>query len=231
VVFLAALVRGVTGFGGPLILVPMLGFFYPPLSSIAIAALVDLSCNVSLFRDALRQASLRTLACLVAGALLTIPIGGYVLLSVDVRLVARIVYSTVGVFAIVLLLGWQMRTPLSRRQFVGVGALAGVVLGATSFGATVLPFLYSGKEGAARSRATFILWALFAALVGLAVVLAGGKVGRTELWRALTLMPTYLIGTAIGNRFVHSIDDRALRRIVLFVLLATALVGLVFNWR
>lgn len=231
VVFFAGFVRGVTGFGGPLILVPTLSFFFGPLSAIAISALVDLSCNVSLLRDALRSGSLATFGCLAAGALLTIPLGGYVMLSFNARVVARIVYAMVGTFTTILLLGWQLRRRLSMGQFVGVGALAGVVLGATSFGATVLPFLYSGQESAVRNRATFILWALFSALVGLCIVLAGGRVGTRELWHAAALMPIYILASATGNRFVHRIDDRLLRTIVLSVLLLTAIVGLGVNSR
>ncbi len=227
VIFIAGLVRGITGFAGPLIMVPLLGFFYSPASAIATSTLVDLSSNVSLLRDASRQASRNTVLCLILGALITIPLGGYALLTLDARLIARMVYAVVGFFSIVLLFGWRYKRRLSPRQFFGVGAASGFILGATSFGVAVLPFLYSGSDTAARSRANFILWALFCALIGFAIVLAGGRVGRPELWRALLLIPFYFAGTVTGNRFAKRVDDIMLRRIVLIVLLVTAAAGLI----
>ena len=191
------------------------------------STLVDLSSNVSLLGDALRQASRITVASLIGGALLTIPFGGYALLAFDATVIARTMYAVVGFFSIVLLSGWRYEKALSPRQYFGVGAASGVILGATSFGVAVLPFLYSGADTAARGRANFILWALFCALIGFAIVLVGGRVGVMELSRALVLIPIYVAATWLGNRVAKRIDDAALRRIVLVVLLATAIAGLV----
>jgi uncharacterized membrane protein YfcA len=227
VIFLAGLVRGITGFAGPLIMVPVLNLFYSPASAIATSTLVDLSSNVSLLRDALRQASRVTVLSLIGGALITIPLGGYALLTLDAKVIARAVYAVVGFFSIVLLFGWRYKKQLSGKQLFGVGAASGVILGATSFGVVVMPFLYSGADSAARGRANFILWALFCALVGFAVVLTGGRVGAPELWRASALIPFYALGTYVGNRYAKRIDDILLRRIVLAALLATAIAGLI----
>jgi uncharacterized membrane protein YfcA len=227
VVFVAGLVRGTTGFAGPLIMVPVLGFFYSPASAVAISTLVDLSSNVSLLGDALRQASRITVASLICGALITIPFGGYALLAFDATVIARTMYAVVGFFSLVLLSGWRYKKVLSPKQYFGVGAASGVILGATSFGVAVLPFLYSGTDTAARGRANFILWALFCALIGFAIVAVGGRVGAPELWRALVLIPIYVAGTYLGNRVAKRIDDALLRRIVLVVLLATAVAGLI----
>lgn len=227
VIFLAGLVRGTTGFAGPLIMVPVLGFFYSPPSAIAISTLVDLSSNVSLLGDALRQASRATVVCLICGALVTIPLGGYALLVVDATVIARAVYAIVAFFSIVLLLGWRYKKSLSPRQYFAIGAASGVIVGATSFGVAAAPFLYSGPDSAARGRANFILWALFCALIAFAIVLIGGRVGPPELWRALVLIPIYVTGTYIGNRIAKRVDDLLLRRIVLVMLLATAIAGLI----
>jgi uncharacterized membrane protein YfcA len=54
-------------------------------------------------------------------------------------------------------------------------------------------------------------------------------VGAAELWRALLLIPIYVVGTYLGNRVAKRIDDALLRRIVLVVLLATAIAGLVVH--
>ena len=224
-IFSAGVVRGVTGFAGPLIMVPVLGFFYSPVSAIATSALIDLSSNVSLLSGALREASGKTVLCLIAGSLLTIPLGGYALLMLEPQTIARALYAVVGCFAIVLLTGWRYPRLPTPGQYVAVGAGSGVILGATSFGIAAMPFLLAGPETARRGRANFILWALFCAIVGFVIVLAGGRVTTDELWRAALLIPFYIGGTYAGNRFANRVDDQLLRRIVLSVLLLTAIAG------
>jgi len=230
-IFAAGLVRGITGFAGPLIMVPVLGFFYSPVAAIATSTLVDLSSNVSLLPGALREAAPKSVAGLVAGALVTIPLGGYALLSLDASIIAAALYAVVGAFSLVLLSGWRYPRVLSPGQFAVVGAGSGVILGATSFGIAAMPFLLAGPEPALRGRANFILWAFFCALVGFAVVLVGGSVALDDLSRAALLVPLYLGGTFAGNRYAHRIDDARLRRIVLVVLVVVALAGLALQLR
>lgn len=225
-IFLAGLVRGMTGFAGPLIMVPVLGFFASTVSAIATSAIVDLSSNISLLPNALRNASRPTILALIGGAMMTVPLGGYALLVFDAAAINRIMYAVVAMFSIVLLCGWRYRKPLLTRHFVFVGAVSGIVLGATSFGVTVLPFLYAGADSATRGRANFIIWALFCAVIGFLIVLAGQRIGSVELLRALFLIPFYVAGTFIGNRSAGRIDDARLRKVVLFVLLVIAIAGL-----
>ena len=183
VIFVAGLVRGITGFAGPLIMVPVLGFFTGTVSAIATSTLVDLSSNVSLLRDAWQAASRTTVLSLVGGALLTIPLGAYALLALDAASINRAMYAVVGVFSIVLLFGWRYHGSLSARHFFGVGVASGVVLGATSFGVTVMPFLFAGADSAARGRANFVLWALFCALIRAALSDAGETRTSANVWR------------------------------------------------
>jgi uncharacterized membrane protein YfcA len=231
VIFAAGVVRGITGFAGPLIMVPVLGFFYSPVSAIATSTLVDLSSNVSLLPGAVREAAPKSVGGLVAGALVTVPLGGYALLALDASTIAAALYAVVGAFSLVLLSGWRYPHLLSPAQFAVVGAGSGVILGATSFGIAAMPFLLAGPETTLRGRANFILWAFFCALVGFAVVLAGRRVAVADLSRAALLIPFYLAGTFAGNRYAHRIDDARLRKIVLVVLVAVAVAGLALQRR
>jgi uncharacterized membrane protein YfcA len=231
VTFVAGVVRGITGFAGPLIMVPVLGFFHNPASAIATSTLVDLSSNVSLLPGALREAAPKSVAGLIAGALVTIPLGAYALLALDATTIAAALYAVVGAFSLVLLSGWRYPRVLSPAQFAVVGAGSGVILGATSFGIAAMPFLLAGPETTLRGRANFILWAFFCALVGFSVVLAGRRVGLDDVTRAALLIPFYLAGTFAGNRYAHRIDDARLRRIVLVVLVAVSVAGLAVRLR
>jgi len=226
VALVAGAVRGLSGFAGPLIMVPVLSFFYDPVSVIGTTSLVDVSCNIALFRDAVRQASLATVAKIIVGALISIPLGARVLLGFDTHAVMQAIYAAVALFSIVLIAGWRYNRPLSTLVLVGVGAINGLIVGATSFGVAMLPFLYVGPQSTVQSRANFILWALFTGAAGFGVVAVGGRVGHTELLRAVILAPIYIAGTVLGNLYSKRIDSILLRRIVLVLLLTVSLAGL-----
>jgi uncharacterized membrane protein YfcA len=230
VAFAAGAVRGLTGFGGPLILVPTMSFVYEPASAVATVMLVDLASNFALLRDATKEANWRVVGIITAGAAATLPIGGYLMLHADPRIVRMVVYGTVAALSILLLSGWRYSGTYSRGSLLGAGAVNGIIVGATSFGAALYPFLLGNGDSARTGRATFVLWALFCSVAALAVVFAGDRAGHAEFLRAAFLVPSYLLGTYAGKRFFHRVDDVALKRIVLLTLVTVSIAGLVAVW-
>ncbi len=230
VAFAAGVIRGLTGFGGPLILVPTLSFVYEPASAVATVMLVDLAANFALLRDATREANWRTFGFIAVGATVTLPIGGYLMLHADPRIVRTLVYGSVALLSLLLLSGWRYRGAYSDGKLFGAGAVNGLIVGATSFGAALYPFLLGNGDTPRTGRANFILWALFCSLAALAVVFTGNRAGAAEFSRAVLLVPTYVLGTYAGKRFFHRVNDAALKRIVLLTLIAVSAAGLVAVW-
>lgn len=226
VTFAAGIVRGLTGFGGPLILVPVFSFFYEPASAVATAVLVDFAANASLLRDAVREANWRTIGLITVGAAITLPVGGYAMVYGDVQTVRSIVYGAVTIMSLILLSGWRYQGSFSAPRLLGAGALNGLIVGATSFGAALYPFLLGGRDSSRVGRANFVLWALFCSLAAFFVVLLAGKVGSEELTRAFLFVPVYVLGVYLGNRSFHHTDEAVLKRVVLFTLIAVSSAGL-----
>lgn len=227
--FVAGVIRGLTGFGGPLLLVPVFSYFYDPGSAIASIMLMDFSANISLLRDAVREANWHTINMIVVGAILTLPLGGYAMVHTDPRIVRDVVYSVVGIMSAILLTGWQYSGDYSTPRLLGAGAINGLIVGATAIGVALYPFLLGGKESSRVSRANFVLWASFCSVGAFAVVLLGGKVGTVELTRAALYVPAYAIGVHMGKRFFHRVNDAMLKRIVLFTLVGIAVLGLLIT--
>ncbi|MGD9868485.1 MAG: sulfite exporter TauE/SafE family protein [Hyphomicrobiales bacterium] len=222
-------VRGLTGFGGPLILIPAMAFFISPVSATATAVVVDMWSNVTLLRQAIRNASRNTVILLALSSGLAIPMGGWVLLTADPEMVKRILYIAVGIAALILLTGWRFPRPMKPVELLGGGALAGLVMGSTGLGIIIVPVLFSMPEAAATSRANLVVWVFLMSVLLGSVLALGGGFGTTELIRGLALAPAYLLGTWLGQKAFGRIDEKAFRTIILVFLLIFSGVGLVFG--
>ncbi len=220
--------RGFAGFGGPLFLLPILGFFLPPAVSIGVMMWVDLFGNVRLLPDARAEAARAVVAPLAIGTAIGMPIGLQVLLAVEPALMKKILCGSILAAAVVLMSGWRYRRPVGTALYGGIGAASGFIMGATSIAALTPLFLSAGNHTAAQNRANFIVW-VFLATVLLLVLLALHDTltaGNAVAIAILTL--PYLAGIVIGSRLQRTAADATVRRTVLALIIATATVGLIF---
>jgi uncharacterized membrane protein YfcA len=88
-VTVAGFFRGVTGFGGAMMMTPMLSMLIGPIPAVAAALLLETAAAVVMFPDALPKVNWRTLSYLILPAILTVPLGGYFLLTIDPALARK----------------------------------------------------------------------------------------------------------------------------------------------
>ena len=60
IVIFAGLVRGTTGFGGAMLMTPVLSVLYPPVSAVVIAHLLETAAALVMFPDAVPKVRWRT---------------------------------------------------------------------------------------------------------------------------------------------------------------------------
>lgn len=220
-------VRGFAGFGGPLLMVPVLNLFLMPATSVALILWIDIFVNVRLLPDARRHATKDVVVPLALGTLVTMPVGAWVLVSTDPVTMKKAIAAAILVAALFLLTGWRYRKPIRLPVYGAVGGLAGFVMGSTSIAAVTPLFLNAGNRTATENRANFIVWVFLATI--LLIGLLGFKDALTEKDVAViaVLAIVYLIGTEIGTRVHYRVDDKIVRRAVLGMVIIAATAGLV----
>jgi uncharacterized membrane protein YfcA len=224
---IAGLVRGFAGFGGPLLLIPILNIIFAPATTVTAVLLADTIASLQLVPDAWRQATLRVVSFLLLGTMIAIPAGAALLAWAEPVLMKRVISGVILSLALIALGGWRYRAQLKNSGYMGVGALAGLVMGATGIAAVLPLFLNASQETSARNRAHFILWVLVASVwTCLMLALAASPTSQT-LTLMLLLLPSYGIGVFIGNRLVRRLSDATLRRVVLLLVVVVATAGLV----
>ncbi len=225
VVFIAALVRGYSGFGASALIVTSLTLVLPPAEVVPIPLLIEIAASLGLLAQVWKDVPWRTMAWLLAGAALGMP-AGFALLAALPADVMRVAISILVLLACALIWrGAQASSRPGRPAILGTGVVSGLANGIAAVGGlpVVLFFLYS-SAAIATSRATLIVYLLIADIYGTGVAWMNDLVTEEVLLRtALFCIPLFL-GVWLGNRHFLATSPESFRRftLILLVILATA---------
>lgn len=229
IALLGGFVRGLTGFGGGLVMVPLFSILWGPVE--AIGAMVGLGF-LTLFQvlvPALRVAKLREAAPLLAGSALCTPLGVALLVSLDPALVKKIIALVILTLTSVMLAGWSWRGKRGPAQGFVVGGLTGFVNGvAGSGGPITVVYVMAEKTRAEFQRANIILAMGLSSFMTIFSLLAADAIGkRTLVHVGAFILPT-IVGTWFGAWLFARLPSGLYRKIVLWFLVAMS-VGLLLK--
>ena len=225
VIFVAAIVRGFSGFGFSLISITALSFVFKPVEVIGAVFLMEIAASLNLLPGIWRKINWKALAWLTAGAVLATPAGVYLLARVPEAPMRLALGLFVLVTVVALLSGFALKRAPGRAATFGAGAASGLLNGAFGIGGPpAILFFFSSPAGAAAGRATLIAYFIATDAIGIVNQLSQGLLAIDHVWKALLFLPPLLIGVAIGARAFKSVDEALFRQIVLVLLGLMALV-------
>jgi len=227
IVTLAGFMRGVTGFGGAMLMAPPLSMLIGPVPTVVTALILETAAALVMFPDAWPKINKRILLYLTIPACFSVPIGGYLLVTLDPFIARKVIAGVVVVFSLGLLLGLRYSGPHRPLTSVALGGIVGVLLGATSVGAPpVILYLLSGPDPQVVTRANLTVFVTAISAIGLVMLVAAGAITKALAVSAFLLCIPYLAGTWVGGKLFGRLADLAVRRIALFFMLTMGLVSL-----
>lgn len=220
VILLAGLVRGITGFGGAMVMAPSLSLVIHPVTAVVIALALESAAAVTMLPQALRRVKWGVILPIGLMAVLTIPVGGWLLGTIDREIARRVIAGMVVLFAGLMALGWRYPGPTRLPVSLALGGLSGVLIGATSMGGPpVILYLLAGPDPIDQTRANLIVFITLLSAVGLAILAALGVASWTDGAWCAALAPLYLGATIVGARLYGCFDERAFRRFTLIFMM------------
>jgi uncharacterized membrane protein YfcA len=156
-----------------------------------------------------------------------LPIGVLLLSSANPAIMKRVIALVILIAALTLLSGWRpFARPIGVLGWGAVGALTGIIVGATSLGVTAALFLNSGVQSPIAARANFIVWVFFANLAMLLMLAASQGVSPDLVSAVAVMTPLYLIGSMAGAKIIHRMPENRARQSILVLIALAGVAGL-----
>jgi hypothetical protein len=226
--FLAGCVRGFSGFGGAMVLVPILAAAYSPRIAVPVLVLTDFVLTLPLAWRARRQCVWREIVPLAGGYALALPLGIAVLVVADPTRLTRVTGLLVLTVAAAMALGLRREMRASRRGAAGVGVASGLLAGSTGVGGPpVVLFWLGGRDPVPQVRANLIVFFTVTGVLSLTLLTASGLANRDTLALTAALMPVYGLGLLTGARGFKGMPERVYRPAALLLIAAAGLTALV----
>jgi len=206
---------------------PVFAILFGPIDAVTMVTVLELFASVQLVPQVLNETEWRLVGPLGVSAALLMPLGAHVLGSADPAFLTRAMAAVVLLFVIGLMTGWRYRGETKLLPTLGVGAVSGVMMAATSMGnPPVLLYMLAGERRATTNRANIIAYFAMTHVVLLAVLGSMALLTLPALVRAILLMPGYLLAAGLGARLFQQSSERIYRHTATAFLLCIAVFGL-----
>lgn len=224
--FLSAFVRGLTGFGMAILLVPVLALTLLPVEAVLVTNFLALLIGLSEIRRLVRDAEKSAWVICALVVVATPP--GLWLLTITGADLARLIIALVALSAFAIILmpqrGATSHGPITTG---GVGILSGLLTGFAGMpGPPVVPYYVGRTLPRPVVTASMLLIFTVAAATGLGAGAAMGEFGWEQFVLALALFPAVLLGNWSGTRVSGRVSDKVWRICVGIVLAGAALAAL-----
>jgi uncharacterized protein len=227
VALISGVVRGFSGFGGALILIPLISSVFGPQMSVAVFYLVDLISATPYGYSYWNRCSFRDISPMLVGHFVGLPIGTWLLTSLDPLLIRWAMDGVVFLMLAVLVSGWRYKGKTYPPLSFGVGSMAGVMGAASGISAPPVLAYWLGQNAASTLiRANILVYYAITSTATDMIFIWRGLFTWNVLIYALMTWPAYAIGLSIGHKLFGKATDESFRRVAYILIAFTALISL-----
>lgn len=225
-VFLAAIVRGYSGFGFSLLVITSLSLLMPAQTFIPAVFMLEIAASLHLLPGIWKDIHWRSLAPLIIGCVIGTPLGVWLLANVPAPPMQIALAAFVLVVTLLMGRGFILKSMPGRTASGGVGIASGLFNGAFGIGGPpVILFYFASPAGNVAGRASLIAFFLMTDLIGLAFMSREALIGWNSVTLALIFLPALVIGIWVGARSFKSADPQVFRKCVLVLLAGLAVLS------
>lgn len=230
VVLLAGIVQGCAGFAFALITVPVLMLFIPHVEIPPTVVMLSLVNNILILMGSRSFVRPRMVLPLLVGGFIGLPIGGYILKTVDPVSFKIAVGVIVLIASIVMLAGWRRRVRNEAAGLVPIGFISGILSSGTSIAGPPV-ILFFSNQGIKREvfRANLVAYFMFINIGAVIVFALYGLLNRAVMVRTGTYLLPAIVGSIAGIWLSKFINEKLFGKAVLILVLILAIILVIRN--
>lgn len=218
---LAGFVRGYSGFGSGMILVPVLTLLYDPQFAVVSVVMLELIASAQMLPGVFGQCHWRSVIPMSLSSVVAVPLGTLLLVNLDAETMRQGI--ALVLLASVLIIASRSRSKVkhsnNRTAALITGASSGVISGATSLGGPpVILYYLSGNLSVSVTRASIVVFLVATALVTLMTYITHEIVTKEVLQFTAWLAPIFIISIFLGKRLFGKTSEAVFRAGTLMLL-------------
>lgn len=224
---LAGIIRGFTGFGTAMIVVPVGAMFLPLAEIVFILTITGLGTAFALVPRAWPQSSKHEVLLISGAAIVGLPFGIVLLEIVDQAILRWALTVIVSLLLITLIAGWRYSQALTVLRIAAIGLTAGLVGGATGLTGPVVILFYLASSSAVKViRANAIVF-LAVLDIALAIMLVSrGLAGCSSFYVAVLVGIPYLVMTMLGQKLFDPSKEKLYRNLAYAAIAGVAIISM-----
>lgn len=223
-VMFAGFLRGFTGFGAALIVVPVLSVVYSPAVAVPIAFLSGLPSVFQLLPTAIRYAERAFVLPIGIAAFLLAPVGTWLLAHTAPGPLKIVIAVMVLAMAGFMQAGWKLRRRPGAATLAAVGGVAGLIQGIAGIGGPPVVAVALSRAGDPHRQRANVIGAVTALAFSTALPLWRlGLFTEAVLWLSLLFVPSHAGAAWLGARFFNRSGHRHYQQAALLTLAAVGL--------
>jgi hypothetical protein len=224
--FVAAFIRGYSGFGFSAIFIILAALVTNPLPLIPVMFTCEIAMTALQARGIRQHIDWRRVVPLLIGAgLATVPAVA-IMAKLGEREARLAISAMILGLSLLLLSGWKMRRAVGVRGNIGVGVVSGIVNSAGVGGLPAAAFLTAQPIAPAMFRATMIMYLTGIDLMALPVMAGHGLVSADTVTAIALAFPVLAAGVWAGSRGFALVSQDHFRRAVVVLLTALSILNI-----
>ncbi|MEY4656927.1 MAG: hypothetical protein RL073_1154 [Actinomycetota bacterium] len=221
VVLVTACTQAVVGFGFALLTVPIMMQIVGLQRAVILASLIGTANNVFQYRDLKHNQEKRQVKRFLLASCAGAPFGLIAFIYANQQ-VLKILLGIGVLFGVLLLARGRDLTHAHVSLDWSMGVISGFLLTSTSTNGPPLVFAMQARKSDPQVfRSTLNMVFLISGVYGLVLFAAFGEIALSDVWIALALLPSMIVGVYAG-RFIRNRVDPDRFRLLVLVLLAVA---------
>lgn len=224
IIFLAAFVQGLSGFGFQLVAIPLLSMFINIKEAIPLAALAGYLVNIYLIISLRQHIKIFTLRRLIIGAVIGIPIGAYFLRNANPILIEHLLGILIILFVILTHFNVIKKIGMNVNWGYIFGLISGVIGGAfNTNGPPIIIYFYLQGMDKEELKASITGYFIFTSTVIVLSHIVFGVSTLSTYIDFIKLSPAILLGIFTGNALFKRINTGIYNFVILIILFVLGL--------